>query len=300
MAEDQAEARAGSGRRPLEHLEVAVRVAEGEDGAAPYELLDPDGLSRLVVDEVDLREADDGRHPFLHAVLGRDRRPDDLLRRDAVDPLGEAPDHLDASAGDQVRLEPVRAQVREELEHRLVDGLGVGASEARVPGLSEPVGDGGRELVRRHPGVRRDEEVEEPLLAGGGEGLQVAGEHGRERRRRLPLRVLRCERLHSVEREGELDVHRLLGPEGPVVVEDGDALGLRHEARRVRGGDVADEGDDRPPGGRVVPARKRVDGPGPGDTGHEDGGEQECFQRGFHQGFLSRGSMGPHPPWTDG
>ena len=38
-----------------------------------------------------------------------------------------------------------------------------------------------------------------------------------------------CERLHAVEREGELDVHRLLDPKGAVVVEGGDAFGKRDE-----------------------------------------------------------------------
>jgi hypothetical protein len=42
-------------------------------------------------------------------------------------------------------------------------------------------------------------------------------------------KALRRERLHAVEREGELEVHRLLGPQRAVVVEHGDALGWNDE-----------------------------------------------------------------------
>ena len=40
-----------------EHLQVAVGVAEGRDRPAADEVLDPDGLAVLVVDEVDARVA---------------------------------------------------------------------------------------------------------------------------------------------------------------------------------------------------------------------------------------------------
>ena len=88
------------------------------------------------------------------------------------------------------------------------------------------------ELVGGHAGVRRHDELDEALLAGRGERLHVAFEYRLERLRVFPLGMLRRQRLDAVEREGELDVHRLLGPERAVVVEDGDALGWRHEVGR--------------------------------------------------------------------
>ena len=48
-------------RRPLEHLEVAVGVAERRDRPAADLLLDADRLAGLVVDEVDLRQPHDAR-----------------------------------------------------------------------------------------------------------------------------------------------------------------------------------------------------------------------------------------------
>lgn len=40
----------------------------------------------------------------------------------------------------------------------------------------------------------------------------------------FPLRMLRRERFHAIQREDHLDVHRLFRPERAVVVEYGDAL----------------------------------------------------------------------------
>src|SRR5262245_29267250 len=56
---DYAEARARCGRRPFEHLEVAVGVAERHQRAAADHLLNADRLSRLVVDEIDLGQANE-------------------------------------------------------------------------------------------------------------------------------------------------------------------------------------------------------------------------------------------------
>jgi hypothetical protein len=58
---------------------VAVGVAEGEDRAAPDELVDADRLAGLVVDEVDLRQAHEHGLARPHLELRGDRRADHLL-----------------------------------------------------------------------------------------------------------------------------------------------------------------------------------------------------------------------------
>ena len=73
----------------------------------------------------------------------------------------------------------------------------------------------------------------QPASPRGQDRLDVALEDALERLRRLPLGMLRSQRLDAIEREGELEVDRLLGPQRAVVVEDGDALGRRHEIRRA-------------------------------------------------------------------
>ena len=56
VVDEEAEARAAAGGGPLQHLQVAVGVAEGGDRPAADVLVDADGLAGLVVDEVDLRQ----------------------------------------------------------------------------------------------------------------------------------------------------------------------------------------------------------------------------------------------------
>ena len=134
-------------RRPLQHFEIAVGVAERGDRAAADVLVDADGLAGLVVDEVDLRQRNRTGLPSRISNLRLDRRADDLLGRDAVDPLGPRAHELDAAAGDDEGLEAVGAQVGEQLQHRLVDQLGVGPLEPRMARGGEPVRDDRGELV---------------------------------------------------------------------------------------------------------------------------------------------------------
>jgi hypothetical protein len=47
VTDDQAEARSAAGGRPLQHLQVAVGVAERDDGSAADVMLDGGGLPGL-------------------------------------------------------------------------------------------------------------------------------------------------------------------------------------------------------------------------------------------------------------
>src|SRR6185312_6364541 len=53
MMHDSGKARAIAGRRPLQHREIAVGIAEGEDRPPADEAIDADGLARSIVDEFD-------------------------------------------------------------------------------------------------------------------------------------------------------------------------------------------------------------------------------------------------------
>ena len=75
----------GSG--PLQHLQVAVGVAEGGDGPTADVLVDADRLAFLVVDEVEFRQANQNGRALAHLVLRLDAAADDLLGGDAVDRL---------------------------------------------------------------------------------------------------------------------------------------------------------------------------------------------------------------------
>ena len=61
VVDDGHEAGAAARGRVLQHLQVAIGVAEGEDRAAADEAVDADWLSGPVVDELDLRFLDEHR-----------------------------------------------------------------------------------------------------------------------------------------------------------------------------------------------------------------------------------------------
>jgi hypothetical protein len=112
------------------------------------------------------------------------------------------------------------------------------------------------ELLRRHAAVRRGHDPEDGLLALRERALHVSGEERLVGLLRLPLGVPGRHRLHLVEREGELEVDRLLGPEHAVVVEDGDTLGRLHEPGALAR-HLGHELEDRLLRLSVVPRRKR-------------------------------------------
>src|SRR6185295_19367483 len=99
MVDDQAEPRAtGAERRPLQHFEIAVGVAEGGDRTPANVLVDADRLARLVVDEIDVGQPEERWRTVLDLKSGFERRSDHLLRRYSVNPLGPGPHEFDAAA----------------------------------------------------------------------------------------------------------------------------------------------------------------------------------------------------------
>ena len=77
---------------------------------------------------------------------------------------------------------------------------------------------------------RHDELAEGALTACEG-GFHVAPEQRGERLLRFPFRMPGRKLPDAIQHEEELEVHRLLGPERAVVVEDRDAFGRRHKVR---------------------------------------------------------------------
>ena len=220
--------------------------------------VDADGLAGLVVDEGDAGVLEDRGHAVDHGVARLARAADDVLGRDAVGLFGEGAHEVDAAARDDVGLEILVPQVGQQFEHRLIGHVVVGQTRHRVARGLEP----GRHLrlegVDRQAGVRGHDDLEKRRLAARERGLEVplgrrlqcvGGQDRRIRRRHRP---------EPVEREEELEVDGLLGPEGAVVVEDRHAVVRRDVAGRGRVGDLLDEGDDLGLGGGVVPRRQRV------------------------------------------
>ena len=79
------------------------------------------------------------------------------------------------------------------------------------------------ELLGRHARVRGHDDLADGLFAAGERAFHVALEQRGKRLLVLPLGCCGASTFDAVEREEELEIHRLLGPERAVVVERGDA-----------------------------------------------------------------------------
>src|SRR6266550_662177 len=117
------QARAVASLRPLQHLLIAVRVAERGDGTAADVRVDTDWFAGLVVDEVHFRQPHEYRLAIAHFILRLDAAAYDLLRRDAVNLVRPRTHKLDAAAGNDEGLETVCAQISEQFDHRLIHAL---------------------------------------------------------------------------------------------------------------------------------------------------------------------------------
>ena len=227
----QHEPRAGAALRVFQHLLVATGVSEGGDGSPADVLVDADGLVGLVVIEVQFRQTQQSGLAVAHLEPCLDAAADDLLRRDAIGLLRPWPHELDTAARDDEVLEAVRPQVGEQLDHGLVGHVGEQPAGLGMFRGGDPVLHDLLEFHRGHAGVGGHHEVQDGAVAAGKRGIDIALEQRGERFLGFPFRMLRCQRLHAIEREVELDGHRLLAPQRAVVVERGDAFGRRHEVR---------------------------------------------------------------------
>src|SRR6266404_8422451 len=98
--------------RPFEHLLIAVRIAKGEGGPAADERVDPFRFARPVIDEQDLRLAQELRLSISGELISGDGRgAHHLLRRNAVALVGEDSHELHAAARNDKDLEPVGAKI---------------------------------------------------------------------------------------------------------------------------------------------------------------------------------------------
>ncbi|MNZ94900.1 hypothetical protein D3C78_1140200 [compost metagenome] len=187
------------------------------------------------------RQAQDRQLAVLVLELAGEGGADHLLRRYAVDLLGEHAHERHFAAGNDVGLEAVGAQVVEEFQHRLEHHLGVGLAAARMLGAGQPAFGVFAEGFGRHVGVGGADDLQQALHAAGGQGFAVTFQQRLERLLFLPLRVLRGHALDLIESEQHLEIHRLLAPQGAIVVEHRDPLGHGDEVLAALGSYRADE-----------------------------------------------------------
>ena len=181
--------------------------------------------------------------------------------------LGDRSHEVAVAARGDVVGEPVGLEVAEQLDHRHVAALAERPTERRVlPGPQERVGRP-RVLLDALAGERLEDAAHQHLQLA---VVAVVVLRDRPPSQRVVLLVGGLPRLALSQRlvllghlgqtredEAELDRHRLLAPEGAVVVEDGDPLGRRNVVRTALGGHALDELDDRGASRGVGPRWKR-------------------------------------------
>ena len=236
--------------------------------------MDGDGFACFVVDEEGVHRFDQNRPACVQFVDRAGVGADDLFGRHAVNPLAEDPHKIGAAARNEEGFEIVRAQVGQQLEHGLVGELVVGAVEARVLRGGEPRAHAVGELDRGHAGAGQFDDPEEALVVVGKQGGKVAGESGLDGRIIFPLRFLGQSAFEFVQREGQLERHRIFRPEGAVIVEDRDTLGRWDKVAGTVAGNFGDEVDDGFFGVGVLPR-----GQGHGDFAGRIFGVGECGGR---------------------
>src|ERR1039457_5591847 len=260
VADEQAKGRLALMVGELEHRDVAVRIARGEERPAAGPAPDPDRFLRAIVEIVAFGLVRDRAATVVAGVLERCRAPDNPVTRNPVHLLADRPHEVTAAARGDVVREPVRLQVAEQLDHRHISALEITATKSRMLRSAQESGGlrlesleadprvGGKNASKKRPDVS--------IVAG-----VVLGEDRPEPAivaliRRLP--GLTATKLgiglrhfeQSAENEVSLDRHRLLAPQSSVVVEYGYSLLGRHTV----GHRTLDELHDRPPRGAVIPA----------------------------------------------
>src|SRR6185295_5157615 len=113
VVHDEREALAGAVGGDLQHLQIAVGVAECGNRPAADLAVDADRLARAVVDEDEVRAAPQHGLTVLHLELHLLLAADDLLGGNAVGLLGPGPHELDRAARDDEGLEAICAQISE-------------------------------------------------------------------------------------------------------------------------------------------------------------------------------------------
>src|SRR5271155_1076034 len=93
--------------------------------------------------------------------------------------------------------------------------------------------------------MRDRDDIENAAFTAGKRAFEIALEQRGERLLDLPLWMQRGERFHAIERERTLEIDRLLGPKGAIMVEGRNALGLAHNVGRPLFRHAVDERRDR-------------------------------------------------------
>jgi len=142
-----AAARAG----PFQHRAITIRIAKRSVRTLADEAVDPDYLSDAIVDESYLRQAHQYRLAVFHFILRLVERSHNLLWWNAIHALRIDTHKRLPTASDDVGSESVGTQILHDLEHRLIDQVGVRSLEPRILFCHQPSRNNLLKRVGAHP-----------------------------------------------------------------------------------------------------------------------------------------------------
>jgi hypothetical protein len=135
----------------------------------------PSGLPGLSSIQKNFRQFKQDRLSILHFVFEFPHATYDLVGWNAVGIGREYTHELRAPAGNDESLEAVCAQIRQQLQHRLINQLIVRTVEPWSPGGLKPVTHNLVELGGGHAGVRARHDFQQTLLARREQSLSITG-----------------------------------------------------------------------------------------------------------------------------
>ncbi|VBB43125.1 hypothetical protein TRIP_B250220 [uncultured Desulfatiglans sp.] len=242
----------------FEHGEVAVGIAEGQNGSPPDVQGDIEHLFPVDVIGIELVRLDDplaslGFFEFIDQAAA-----DHPLDGDPVQGPRKDADEVGAAPRNDKDPEIVGAQVVEQFHHRLIDKLGVKSLVTRMTRPPQPAVHSFLEGLDRRACETDHERLLEFSRIQVVQSDLVAIDHGFVWLLFCQFGVDFREGTDALEAESELEGDGFFKAEGAVVVEDGDSFLYRDEGRASGLGDVPDEGQDPILGFTGVPGRKRI------------------------------------------
>src|SRR4029078_3147036 len=180
---------------PLQHLKIAVRIAERGGRTLTDMLVDADGLARPVIDEVHLRKAKQYRNVPAQHELCLDARAHNLRRRYAIDSLRPRPHEFDTATRHDVGSKIIRPQIGHQFEHRFVHTIGIRTLESWLARLRNPIDNDTLEIIGTHVVMRRHDYLNQAPLPCCLKRLDVTIKQRLEGLLLLPLRMLTALRV---------------------------------------------------------------------------------------------------------
>src|SRR5882757_4208047 len=211
-----------SGRGKLQHLVIAVGIAESGNRPLTHGPVKIDHLACPLVEALKLPELHQITLAVVHGIGRLQRGADHLVRRHTEDAWCPRSKEFRGAPGDDPRPVAMGTKQCQHLHHWLIDAFRVTMVEARVVCADEPAGYEFVKCIGCRFGMGCKYDLPHCTKTAFYQTRHIACQRGLKYFAGYPFRMLRRQRLHPISRENHLGINRLLDPEGSIVIEYGD------------------------------------------------------------------------------